>query len=211
MVESKFIHMCVYCGEVFENNTRNSYECPECEKKTKLLNLLHRADKATSKLKRFRKYMNQEDKDRLEKTIDYVKSRMIKGIDRFSSVPEVIVAIQLKMQGIEYVSQKKIGNKKIDLFLPEMKVCLEIDGELYHTDDEKTKGRDEEIYSILGSEYEIIHIDASNVPIYTWNLKESIPYIVTQRRDNKRMRNAITDDFSLVEFRGLEISMKRGY
>ena len=45
-----FIHICVMCGEDFENNIQASYKCPKCEEKLMLIKKLEMIDKAERKL-----------------------------------------------------------------------------------------------------------------------------------------------------------------
>ena len=81
---------------------------------------------------------------------------------------------------LEYETQKEIAGKKVDFYLPEIKIALEIDGELYHTDDNTAFLRDRAIMRELGESWEIVHIDAKMVPKYTWNLRDALPYIVSE-------------------------------
>ena len=48
--------------------------------------------------------------------------RILEKTDSFSSLQEVMVAIQLEKQGIEYETQKEINGKKVDFFLPDLKI-----------------------------------------------------------------------------------------
>ena len=134
-------------------------------------------EKRTGKMKSFK------PKRDMSKYVKPVKERVMNGIDNFSSMPEVVVAIQMERIGLKYETQKDIAGKKADFVIPEIKIILEIDGELYHTDEDKSFLRDRQIMAVVGEEWEIVHIHTEEVPMYTWNLREALPFVVTQRND----------------------------
>ena len=108
-------------------------------------------------------------------------------------------------------TQKEIAGKKVDFYLPEIKIALEIDGELYHTDDNTAFLRDRAIMIELGESWEIVHIDAKMVPKYTWNLRDALPYIVSERNERGCFRDSKLDSDLLQEFKLFESSLKRGH
>lgn len=207
-MNKQFIHICVMCGKDYESNTRGSYKCPQCESKLALVKKLEMVDKAEYKLTRVSGKQRMKKGIDLSKEIFSVRKRVLNGIDRFSSLQETMVAIQLEKQNLKYESQKEINGKKVDFFLPELKIILEIDGELYHTDEDKEFLRDRQIMSGIGEEYEIIHIEADSVPRYTWNLKEALVYIVQERNEQRRFRDSRCDTYFLEQFRNLEFYLK---
>lgn len=208
-MSKQFVHICVMCGKDYENNSRTSYKCPVCENKIVAVKKLEMIDKAEYKLckvggrQRFKKNID------LSKEVQNVRKRILEKTDSFSSLQEVMVAIQLEKQGIEYETQKEINGKKVDFFMPDLKIILEIDGELYHKDKEKEFMRDRAIMSKIGEEYEIVHIDSECVPRQTWNLKEALPFIVESRNENKMFRDSTLDTFWLEKFRLMELYLKR--
>lgn len=206
-MNKQFIHICVMCGRDFENNVRISYKCPKCEQKLVFLRKLEMIDKAEHKL------LSISGKPKinidLSKEVQTIRERCAKRIDRFSSVQEAMVAIQLEYQNVDYVSQKEINGKKVDFYLPDLKIILEIDGEIYHTDTEKELLRDSKIMYENKGEYEIVHIDAEAVPRYTWNLKEALPYVVKQRKQQKTFDNIYYDEYLLENFKYMELYKRR--
>lgn len=208
-MSKQFIHICVMCGKDYENNTRISYKCSKCEQKLALVKKLEMVDKAEYKLTRVPGKKRMKNGNDLFKEICSVRKRIANGIDKFSSLQETMVAIQLEKQNIKYESQKEINGKKVDFFLPELKIILEIDGELYHTDENKEFLRDRQIMKGIGEEYEIVHIEADYVPRYTWNLKEALPYIVDQRKEQGIFRDSRYDTCFLEQFRNMELYLKR--
>lgn len=204
-MSKKFIHLCAMCGKDFEDNKRTSYKCPECEAKLALLKKVEMLDKAEKKLlNKPLNYLIKRPID-LSKEVQAIKKRVLDGKDRFSSIQEAMVAIQLERKGIVYESQKKINGRKVDFFLPELKVVLEIDGSLYHTDEDKEFLRDRQIMQSLDNDFQMVHIEADSVPRLTWNLGDALNYILGERKACKIYRDCSWDENLLEEFRSMEI------
>ena len=165
-------------------------------------------NKAENKLTRISGKHRMKNGIDISKEICLVRKRVMNGIDKFSSLQEAMVAIQLEKQNIKYESQKVINGKTVDFLLPELKIILEIDGELYHTDENQEFLRDRQIMRGIGEKYEIVHIEADSVPRYTWNLKESLPYIVEERKEQRIFRDSRCDTYFLEQFRNMEIYLK---
>lgn len=63
--------------------------------------------------------------------------------------------------------------------------------------------------SEIGESWEIVHIDAKDVPKYTWNLRKSLRYIVFERNDRWRFRDSLLDSDLLKESVNLNRYLKR--
>lgn len=175
-------YTCLICGEKFESGKANVYICDKCDSKIRLTKKIAMVDKAQKELeKRKGKMKSFKPKLDMSEYAKVVKQRVIDGIDNFSSVPEAIIGIQMQRIGLKYKTQKEIAGKKVDFIIPEIKIILEIDGELYHTDENKSFLRDRQIMGAVGEKWEIVHIKAQEIPKYTWNLREALPHVVIQR------------------------------
>lgn len=203
-------HICLICGEEFESGKTNAYSCDIGESKIRLIKKMEMVDKAQRELEkrtgRMKSFKPKRDMSRYAKP---VKERVMNGIDNFSSMPEAVAAIQMERIGLKYETQKDIAGKKADFVMPEIKIILEIDGELYHTDEDKSFLRDRQIMAAVGEEWEIVHINAESVPRYTWNLKEALPYIVEERKEQKVFRDSRCDEYFLEQFRNMELYLKK--
>lgn len=203
-------HTCLICGEEFESGKTNVYTCDKCESKIRMTKKIEMVDKAQKLLeKRTGKMKGFKPKRDMSKYVKPVKERVVNGIDNFSSMPEAVVAIQMERIGLKYETQKDIAGKKADFVIPEIKIILEIDGELYHTDEDKSFLRDRQIMAVVGEEWEIVHIKAQQIPKYTWNLREALPHVIIQRNYQIGFRNSTCDWYLLEEFRDLEFYLKR--
>ena len=110
---------------------------------------------------------------------------------------------------LNYESQKKIGDAKVDFYIPEIKIILEVDGSIYHSDSNKNFLRDRRIMSVVGEKWEIVHIDANKIPKYSWNLRDGLPYVVSQRNEQWRFRDSEFDSYYLMDFYDFEKYLRR--
>lgn len=203
-------HTCLICGEEFENGKTNVYRCDKCESKIRMAKKIEMVDKAQNLLeKRTGKMRSYKPKLDMSKYAKIVKKRVADGIDNFGSIPETAAGIQMERIGLKYETQKEIAGRKVDFVIPEIKIILEIDGELYHADENKTFLRDRQIMSAVGEKWEIVHIQAQQIPKYTWNLREALPHVVMQRNYKFGFRITTGDWYLLEEFRDLEFYLKR--
>lgn len=199
---------CVLCGNEFEIK-ENKYYCAECGEKLKIIKRLEMVDKAEKTIEKKKTLSRISKTEELKKHVDTIRERVSSGENKFSSVPEVIVAVQMERIGLKYETQKNIGGATVDFYIPEIKIVLEIDGDIYHTDENKKFIRDRKIMSSLGEKWEIIHIESSRVPKYTWNLREALPFVVIQRNDDSMFRDSRMDSYYLEDFMKLENYLKR--
>lgn len=82
-----------------------------------------------------------------------------RGTERYGSIPEVLVAIELIRLGYKFIPQQKVGKYRVDFYIPEDKFVIEVDGSVYHRN--ITKGdREATIQFSLGLDVKIIHISA---------------------------------------------------
>lgn len=199
---------CLMCEKELQK-TKEKCLCNECQEKIKFIKKIDMVDKAERKLETPKhKAVGSSKKTLVSEYAKKVKERVASRENEFDSIPEVMIAIQLERNGLKYYSQKKIGDCKVDFVIPQIKMILEIDGEIYHKNADSSFLRDRKIMSLVGEEWEIVHIESEYVPKYTWNLKEALPFVVDARNDNHMFRDSECDSFFLELFRGLEFQTK---
>lgn len=79
--------------------------------------------------------------------------------EKYGSVPEAMVAVELLRLGYRVIPQQKINKYKVDFYLPDEKIVIEVDGEIYHNK-KKQSDREAIIQFTLGWDAQIIHIPA---------------------------------------------------
>lgn len=184
---------CLFCNVVLTDDDKEKYTCKVCQRKIELIKKLKQVDSSKNKIeKACLRYLHKNTFYDEERKI--VQEKIINYGYLFNSEPEVCFALQLEKQKIDYVPNYKIGKHKVDFFLPKLKIVLEIDGEMYHTDENKEFLRERAIMTILGNEYEIVRIPAKFVPNYILgNLKESLNFVIEKRNFDGRFRDTRYD------------------
>ena len=191
------IKVCLFCGKNIE---KKKYVCEECEEKIKKLKQITRIDDAALKMKKaHKKYLHNEYGYEKEKEI--IAEKIISRGFSFNSKDEVCFALQLEKENIEYIPNYKIENYQVDFFLPKIKKIVEIDGELYHTDENKDYFRERAIMHFVGEEYEIIRIPANDVQEVTiGDIPEMLDYIKEKRLTDHRFRDTRYDEVYLLGY-----------
>lgn len=158
---------CQSCGEIVFSSqfSRNkNYLCDHCKHLIKEKEKISidtggtksqiRFDKAVKKIQK-----QVDDFQIYEKAIKIAESR----IDKYGSIPEVMVAIELIKNKHLIIPQQKIGRYKVDFALPKEKLVIEVDGKIYHRNIEEEAERDFSIKLSLGTGWKVIHIPAEKI------------------------------------------------
>ena len=112
---------------------------------------------------------------RFEKAVEVIKGQ-VKNFDdyknaialaetaseKYDSIPEAVVAIELIRLGYKIIPQQKIGRYKADFVIPDKKLVIEVDGTTYHGHTINSK-RENTIQLSLGVSWTIIHIPAEEI------------------------------------------------
>ena len=154
-------NLCEYCELVYER------KCEAIEQE--IWDLIKTPkeqtfDKAVAKL-----YKQVKNFDSYEEAIEIAKKRT----ERYDSIPEVLVAIELIKLGYSIIPQQKVGRYRVDFAIPAEKLIIEVDGGLYHPNGPKA-GRDGDIQLSLGLDWKILHIPADWISNHIKMLKKVI-------------------------------------
>lgn len=158
----KRIYICNYCKGLIREKEKAISELEGLEDiETKKDKQFFRAvDKLEKQVKDFSKY---------EKAIKVAKTRT----EKYDSIPEVMVAIELLKLGYKIIPQQKIKRYRVDFAIPKEKIVIEVDGKIFHKD--KYKGNREGIIQLsLGLDWKIIHIPAELIAKDITKLSEII-------------------------------------
>ena len=82
--------------------------------------------------------------------------------DRYGSIPEAMVAVELAKIGLSFVPQQKVGKYRVDFYIPKLKLVIEIDGEVFHANG-RLSNREAEIQLTMGFSTRIMHIPAEKI------------------------------------------------
>lgn len=160
---------CQKCGNYF---TRQVYRkdgfnlCDLCKKemskKIKQLNLPNVDNIKTKSEIRFENAVEEiknqvKDFSKYEKAIDIARQRK----DKYGSIPEAMVAIELIKLGYKIIPQQKIHKYKPDFIIPNEKIVIEVDGAAFHS--KENIEREMILQMSLGFDWTIIHIPAEKI------------------------------------------------
>lgn len=155
---------CETCGKEIRS-TRYirsvTYLCPYCKKVAKVkqkIALEQISGIETPCDKRFARAVEKIEKQvndfpKYQKAIELAKTRA----ENYGSIPEAMVAIELLKNGHRVIPQQKVGKYRIDFVLPQHKIAIEVDGELYHRNNRNPE-REGTLQLSLGLDWKIAHI-----------------------------------------------------
>lgn len=201
---------CLFCGTILDEE-EGKYICNECNEKMKLLKQLEKIDKAQLKMIRDRKkYFRSKNAYDYENERFSVAEKVVKKGFIFRSIEEVCVALECEREGISYIPNYKIGPYTVDFIFPKMKIIFEVDGSLYHTDEDKDFLRERSIMSYVGEDYEIVRLEAENVPRFIiLNFREAIKFVIDKRRFENKFRDTRRDTERFYEYICLQSHLRR--
>lgn len=201
---------CLFCGTILDEE-EGKYICNECDRKMKLLKQFEKVDKAQLKMIRDRKkYFHTKNTYDYEDERFSVAEKIVKNGFIFRSVEEACVALECEREGIGYVPNYKIGPYTVDFIFPKMKVIFEVDGKLYHADEDKDFIRERSLMSYIGEDYEIVRIEAEEVPRFIiLNFKEAIQFVIDKRNFENRFRDTRRDTDMFYEYLCLQSHLRR--
>jgi len=125
-----------------------------------------------------------------ESAISTARQMIDDGGHVFDSTEEIEVAIILLQQGIKFRHQVRFGKRYVaDFVLDEMKVVLEVDGDIFHGESTmaKQKIRDDLIVAALGPEWEIIRIKTSTLNQNMAKLPKALKAVLKKREMYRRI------------------------
>lgn len=201
---------CLFCGTLLDEE-EGKYICNECDKKMKLLKQLEKIDKAQLKMIRCSKnYFRSKHAYDYENERFFVTEKVVKKGFVFRSVEEVCVALECEREKINYYPNYKIGPYTVDFIFPKMKVIFEVDGKLYHTDENKEYIRERSLMSYAGEEYEIVRLEAESIPKFIMlNFREAIRFVIDKRNLENNFRDTRLDTERFYDYICLQSYLRR--
>lgn len=143
---SEKIYLCGYCKLAIDEKKKQAEldQLPAGKSRKELL-----FDKAVAEIAK-----QVIDMSEYQKPIQAALTR----VERYGSIPEMMVAIELLRLRYKIIPQQKIGNYHADFVIPSIKLVLEVDGEKYH--DGPDQLRDACMKAMLGDGWCVLHISA---------------------------------------------------
>lgn len=197
---------CLFCEE---EAIKDNYVCSDCEEKLALLKQFKTIDRGQKKIeKAASRFYHKPIKYNEEK--ENIVTKMIDDGFRFNSADEVCLAMQLEKQNIKYFLNYKIGKHKVDFFLPEAKFIVEVDGEMYHTDEDKGFLRERAIMACVEPSFEIIRIPTHCITeCLIYDVIDSLKFVRDKRKMDGHFRDTRFDEVYLLQCSNLHDYLRR--
>ena len=176
-----------FCKECFDNRNEDLREKREQYARLKKQLMFERA------IRMFEKQSNDiyEYKDIIDDMVEYVNERP----DKFDSSHEMLAAIVLVDNAIKAKMQYKIDRYRVDFFIPEYKIILEIDGDLHKNNLYRDNQRDMCLREILGCDWEIVRIGTKYIEQNAKALVDAMLAIKAEKQKIRKQHNGFLPEW----------------
>lgn len=160
---------CEVCGaptEAINYGRMMHYRCPKCKAKRER----HKKEVETA----WFEVIEEKGERRFNKALDKIQAQVKdfteyekparlarKAQDKYGSVPEAMVAVELLRLGYPFIPQKRIGQYRVDFYIPKLKAVVEVDGKIFHGG--PLNEREARINMAIGWNNKIIHVPAERI------------------------------------------------
>lgn len=120
----------------------------------------------------------------------YVKELALKDYNKFQSSAEMMAAMELLRKRVKTKVQHKILKYRVDFYLPELKIILEIDGKLHDFRQKKDSNRDVAILAELNANDKGWEITRIPTKYLEENLSQLVPAILALKKEKQKLRRA---------------------
>jgi len=105
--------------------------------------------------------------------------------EQYRSADEMIAAVVLLEAGYDFEMNKTIGKYHVDIFIPSICVCLEIDGDRHKYSKKEDGQRDLEIRHKLGGKWEIVRIPTKYMEKEPGKIVEAIKAVYDLKKETR--------------------------
>lgn len=158
---------CEKCGKIIirtQYSRKRTYLCDYCKGVLKEKKKVEFPDVRTKHEKRFDKAIMKLQKQKIPMQKYDSSIRLAEtACEKYGSIPEAMLAVELLYTGYKIIPQQKIGKYKVDFAIPKDKIIIEVDGELFHENKQNELQREAEIQLIIGFDWKIIHIPSEYI------------------------------------------------
>ena len=109
----------------------------------------------------------------------------------YRSADEMIAAVVMLAEGYDFEMNHSVGRFRVDMYIPELHVCLEVDGQQHKHNAAQDGKRDVEIRSKLGKEWEVVRIPVKYIEEQPEKLPEAIIAMYNNIRAIRAKNNGI--------------------
>lgn len=121
-----------------------------------------------------------------KEAIEAVQEFNAENLNKFDSSHEIVAAIVLIYNEVQTKTQFPVGRYRVDFYLPELKIVLEVDGDRHKHKKIIDNERDFKIREILGADHEIIRVETELIEQNAELLVEAIKSIKRERQQLRK-------------------------
>ena len=125
---------------------------------------------------------------RYERFAKAVERHSAENPDQYKSADEIVAAVIMLETGTDFEMNYKIGSYIADMYIPDLMLIVEIDGELHEGKELKDSNRDIKLRQMLGDEWEVIRIPTKHIEENPTRIPDAIKALAKQKR-TLRKRN----------------------
>ena len=131
-----------------------------------------------------------------KRSADRILQNALNQTENYNSSDEVVTAIVLDNYNYYFEPNKKVLNYRVDFYIPELKVCLEVDGHLHKNRLEYDSLRDTKIRDELGLDWEIVRIGTKYIEQNPEKIPDAVEALANERRRWREKQSCMPYGFS---------------
>ena len=106
--------------------------------------------------------------------------------EAYKSSDEMITAIIMLNAGYDFELNYAVGKYVADMYIPDLKLIVEVDGERHKNTQLRDSKRDAELRRMLGDEWEVIRIPTQYIEQNPARIPEAVVAMAKQKRDLRK-------------------------
>ena len=115
-----------------------------------------------------------------------VQKHSVDSPESYKSSQEMVTAVIMLKAGYDFELNYKIGKYIVDMYLPDLKLIVEVDGERHDNRQLQDSKRDTELRRMLGDEWEVIRIPTQYIEQNPAKIPEAVTALAKQKRDLRK-------------------------
>lgn len=115
-----------------------------------------------------------------------VQKHSVDSPESYKSSQEMVTAIIMLKAGYDFELNYKIGKYIVDMYLPDLKLIVEVDGERHDNRHLQDSKRDIELRRMLGDEWEVIRIPTQYIEQNPERIPDAVLALAKQKRDIRK-------------------------
>jgi very-short-patch-repair endonuclease len=115
-----------------------------------------------------------------------VQKHSVDSPESYKSSQEMVTAVIMLKAGYDFELNYKIGKYIVDMYLPDLKLIVEVDGERHDNRQLQDSKRDTELRRLLGDEWEVIRIPTQYIEQNPSKIPDAVIALAKQKRDLRK-------------------------